>query len=68
MVQRISAIILILFAVAALILVLLTVGDFAIDHFMLDFYIRPLPWSAPIFSLLVLLCIGLFWLWRVRKR
>jgi ABC-type polysaccharide/polyol phosphate export permease len=65
MAQRVSTMMLILFAVAALILVLLIVG-IATGYVTLDIYFRPLPRSVQIISLLVLLCAGLFWLWRIK--
>ena len=68
MVQRIGRSFLILFAIATLILVLFAAGRVAMDYVTLDVHFRPLPRSVQSISIIVLLCVGLFVLWRIKKR
>lgn len=59
--QRIGASLLILFTLAALILVLLSAGYIAIDHVSFDFYFAPFPPALQLISLLIIFCIGCYW-------
>lgn len=72
MVQRIGRRFLIVFAIATLILALFAAGRIAMDYVTLDVYFRPLPRSIQIISIIALLCallcVGLFLLWRIKKR
>jgi ABC-type nickel/cobalt efflux system permease component RcnA len=62
--QRIGASLLILFTLAALILVLLSAGYIAIGSVSFDFYIAAFPPTLQIISLLIIFCIGCYWFMR----
>jgi hypothetical protein len=67
--RRIGASFLILFILAALILVLLSAGSTEIGNVSFDFYTVPLPPALQIISLLLIIfCIGCYSFIRVKKQ